>query len=107
MKGMQLMSRHAFESMLYTLLKKPIITEKATNLTAKGQYVMEVSRTATKDLLAQAFELAFPGRKVTGVRVISVRPRKKRYGKRTGETSERKKAIFSIEGSPIEFLTGV
>jgi ribosomal protein L23 len=57
--------------------------------------------------LAKAFELAFPGRKVTAVRLITVPARTKRYGKRIGQTQEKRKAVFSIQGEPIELFTGV
>jgi len=92
---------------LYTLLKRPIVTEKTTNLAELGQYVFEVDKTANKIQLAQAFELAFPGRKVQAVRVIKVPAHSKRYGKRIGQVSEKRKAVFSITGEPIELFTGV
>ena len=103
MKGMPLMSKSA----LYNLLKRPIVTEKTTGMAELGQYVFEVTQDANKIQLAQAFELAFPGRKVTAVRLIKVPSRSKRYGKRIGQTQEKRKAIFSIQGEPIELFTGV
>lgn len=107
MKGMPLMSKTAQQSELYNLLKRPIVTEKTTNLASLGQYVFEVNKEANKIQLTQAFELAFPGRKVRAVRLITVPARTKRYGKRIGQTQEKRKAVFSIEGEPIELFTGV
>lgn len=107
MKGMPLMSNAAQQSELYNLLKRPIVTEKTTNLAALNQYVFEVTKEANKIELAKAFELAFPGRKVTAVRLIKVPAHTKRYGKRIGQTQEKRKAVFSIEGEPIELFTGV
>jgi large subunit ribosomal protein L23 len=107
MKGMPLMSKNSQYSELYTLLKRPIVTEKTTNLASLGQYVFEVTKGANKIQLAQAFELAFPGRKVCAVRLITVPAHTKRYGKRIGQTQEKRKAIFSIQGEPIELFTGV
>lgn len=101
------MSKAAQQSELYSLLKRPIVTEKTTNLASFGQYVFEVVKDANKIQLAQAFELAFPGRKVRAVRLITVPARTKRYGKRIGKTQEKRKAVFSIEGEPIELFTGV
>jgi len=101
------MSNKAQQSELYDLLKRPIVTEKTTSLAALNQYVFEVSKEANKIQLAKAFELAFPGRSVQAVRLIRVPVRTKRYGKRIGQTSEKRKAVFSIEGEPIELFTGV
>jgi large subunit ribosomal protein L23 len=101
------MSKTAQQSELYNLLKRPIVTEKTTSLAELGQYVFEVTKDANKIQLAQAFELAFPGRTVKAVRLVTVPARTKRYGKRIGQTSEKRKAIFSIEGEPIELFTGV
>lgn len=101
------MSKTVQQSELYNLLKRPVVTEKTTTLAALNQYVFEVSKEANKIQLAQAFELAFPGRKVQAVRLISVPARTKRYGKRIGQTQEKRKAVFSIQGEPIELFTGV
>jgi large subunit ribosomal protein L23 len=101
------MSKTVQQSELYNLLKRPVVTEKTTSLAALNQYVFEVSKEANKIQLAQAFELAFPGRQVQAVRLISVPARTKRYGKRIGKTQEKRKAVFSIQGEPIELFTGV
>ncbi len=95
------------QSELYNLLKRPIVTEKTTTLAELSQYVFEVVKGANKIQLSQAFELAFPGRKVKAVRLVKVPARSKRYGKRIGQTQEKVKAIFSVEGEPIELFTGV
>lgn len=86
------------QSNLFHLLKRPILTEKATSLAAFGQYVFEVNRDANKIELTKAFELAFPGRKVKKVRLINLPGKTRRRGKAVGKTQERCKAIFSIEG---------
>jgi large subunit ribosomal protein L23 len=92
---------------LLRLLKRPIVTEKTTALSAFNQYVFEVEKTANKIQLAEAFEMAFPGRKVTEVRTITVPSKSKRVGKHRGQTPERRKAIFSIQGEPLELISGV
>ncbi|MBY0450445.1 MAG: 50S ribosomal protein L23 [Cyanobacteria bacterium] len=92
---------------LYDLLKRPIVSEKTTQLAEIGQYVFEVRKDANKVELSKAFELAFPGRKVNAVRLIKIPPRDKRVGRRVGKTPERLKAVFSITGDPIELFTEV
>ena len=55
---------------LYDVIKKPLITEKSVGATTLGQYTFEVVKDATKVEIAQAVELAFPGRKVKKVRTV-------------------------------------
>ena len=94
----------AQQSNLYTLLQRPVSTEKTTHLSQFNQYAFLVDKNANKIELTKAFELAFPGRKVKSVRLIKVNAEKKRMGKSVGTTSEKRKAIFSIEGEPLEFF---
>lgn len=91
---------------LYDVLKTPLITEKSMAATALGQYTFEVIKTATKVEIAQAVELAFPGRKVKKVRTVYMPSHAKRMGIRSGQTQSSKKAIVTIEGDPIEELIG-
>lgn len=91
---------------LYDVLKAPLITEKSMAATALGQYTFEVVKDATKIEIAQAVELAFPGRKVKKVRTVYMPSHSKRMGYKSGQTSSSKKAIVTIEGDPIEELTG-
>lgn len=91
---------------LYDILKKPMITEKSMSAVALGQYTFEVVQTATKIEIAQAVELAFPGRKVKKVRTVYMPSHAKRMGAKQGRTQSSKKAIVTIEGDPIEELIG-
>ena len=92
---------------LYDVIKKPIITEKSMMATAQGQYTFEVNMNATKVEIAQAVELAFPGRKVKKVRTVYMPSHEKRMGLKFGRTDSSKKAIVTIEGDPIEELTAL
>ena len=92
---------------LYSVIKKPLITEKSVGATTMGQYTFEVVKDATKIEIAQAVELAFPGRKVKKVRTVYMPSHSKRMGyKFVGRTDSSKKAIVTIEGDPIEELIG-
>ena len=91
---------------LYEVIKKPIITEKSMMATTLGQYTFEVLESATKVEIAQAVELAFPGRKVKKVRTIYMPSHAKRMGLKQGRTDSSRKAIVTIEGDPIEELVG-
>ena len=92
---------------LYDVIKRPIITEKSMMATAQGQYTFEVNMDATKVEIAQAVELAFPGRKVKKVRTVYMPSHEKRMGLKFGRTDSSKKAIVTIEGDPIEELTAI
>ncbi|HIS83346.1 50S ribosomal protein L23 [bacterium] len=91
---------------LYGIIKKPLITEKSVGATTLGQYTFEVVKNATKIEIAQAVELAFPGRKVKKVRTVYMPSHEKRMGYKFGRTDSSKKAIVTIEGEPIEELIG-
>ena len=91
---------------LYEIIKKPIITEKSMMATTMGQYTFEVLEDATKVEIAQAVELAFPGRRVKKVRTVYMPSHSKRMGYKFGRTDSSRKAIVTIEGDPIEELVG-
>ena len=92
---------------LYDVIKKPLITEKSMMAVQNGQYTFEVTSDATKVEIAQAIELAYPDRKVKKVRTVYIPSHTKRIGMKFGRTQSGKKAIVTIEGEPIQELTGV
>ena len=92
---------------LYNVIKKPLITEKSMTGVQGGQYTFEVVKDATKVEIAQAIELAYPDRKVKKVRTVYMPSHSKRLGMKFGRTQSGKKAIVTIEGEPIQELTGV
>jgi len=91
---------------LLRLLKRPIVTEKTAQLSEEGKYVFEVDKTANKIELAKAFELAFTGRTVKKVRLAKIPHTTRRMGKYIGKVAEGRKAIFSVDGDPIELFNG-
>ena len=92
---------------LYDIVKKPHITEKSMMGIQLAQYTFIIDKDATKEDVAQAIELAYPGRKVKKVRTVYMPSHEKRMGMKFGRTQSSKKAIVTIEGDPIEELTGV
>ena len=92
---------------LYDVIKKPIITEKSmVSASMMNQYVFEVNKDATKIEIAQAVELAFPGRKVKQVRTVHMPSHTKRMGYKFGRTDSSKKAIVTIEGEALDEIIG-
>ena len=92
---------------LYSVIKKPVITEKSMKGVENNTYTFEVVKEATKVEIAQAVELAYPNRKVKKVRTVYMPSHQKRMGMKFGRTQSGKKAIVTIVGDPIEELTGV
>ena len=88
-------------SSILQFLIRPVFTEKSFTLAQMQQYVFEVNPVANKIQLKQAFEMAFPGRKVTSVKVIKVAERTKRFGKRTITVPAGRKAVFTVQGEPL------
>lgn len=92
---------------LYEVLRRPLITEKNTNLQAAGKYVFEVADEATKFQVKQAVEKSFKV-KVTAVNVVTVPGKTRRIGRRQVQTQSWKKAIVTLRaGGKIEFFEGV
>ncbi len=92
---------------LYEVLRRPLITEKNTELQAQNKYAFEVDGEANKPLVKQAVEKAFKVR-VTGVNVITVPGKTRRVGRRQVLTRSWKKAIVTLQpGDKIEFFEGV
>lgn len=91
---------------LFDVIKKPLITEKATLAVDKNQYTFEVLMDATKTEIKQAVQELFPGRKVKKVRTVYMPSHEKRVGLKQGRTNSSKKAIVTIEGEAIEDLIG-
>ncbi|MCM8803928.1 MAG: 50S ribosomal protein L23 [Candidatus Omnitrophica bacterium] len=62
----------------YKIIKHPIVTEKATNLTKENKYVFCVDKKANKHQIKKAIEELYKV-KVEKVFVVNVRPKKRRY----------------------------
>ncbi|MEW6487715.1 MAG: 50S ribosomal protein L23 [Thermodesulfobacteriota bacterium] len=92
----------------YDVLKRPVVTEKATDLREReNAVVFEVDTAATKAEIKQAVEKVFQVT-VTGVRTVIVRGKNARVGRSVGRKSNWKKAYVSLkEGDQIAFFEGV
>lgn len=87
---------------LYTVIKRPLVTEKSATLNEANKYCFEVARQATKIDIARAAELLFKV-KVVDVHTTPIKSKKKRVGTRIGTTKVSKKAIVTLApGSQID-----
>lgn len=88
----------------YRILKSPHITEKATDLTKKNQYIFKIWPKANKIEVRKAVEEVF-GVDVVSVRIIKIPRKRRRMGKILGWRKGYKKAIVKIKkGQKIEVL---
>ncbi len=102
-KGKANLSREA----MYTVIRNPIITEKATLLNERSTVVFRVAMDATKPQIKQAVEGLF-GVTVTGVNTLVTKGKTKRFRGRPGERSDVKKAYVKLAaGQSIDLTTGL
>jgi large subunit ribosomal protein L23 len=93
---------------LYDVIRRPITSERNTDLMAQGRYTFEVAPDANKIQIKEAVETAF---EVTVVAVNTLNVHRKRRRERTrlrGYRSGWKKAIVTLApGQKIEIFEGV
>jgi len=92
---------------MYDIVRAPVITEKATNVSEHNQVIFRVALSATKRDVKAAVEGLFSV-KVTAVNTIRVMGKMKRFRGRFGQRSDYKKAIVTLaEGQRIDVTTGI
>lgn len=90
------------------IIKRPVITERSSEMMADKKYVFEVDIRSNKTEVKQAIEQIF-NVKVTNVNTMRVPGKLKRYGKYSGYRPDWKKAIvtLSADSKPLEFFETV
>lgn len=90
------------------IIKRPIISEKSSDLMSNNTYVFEVDKRANKTEIKLAIQEIFKT-KVEKVNTMIVPAKPKRYGRYSGYTSEWKKAIVTLhkDSEPLEFFETV
>ena len=89
------------------LLRRPLVTEKATMRSDHNQIFLEVSRSATKPKIKAAVELLF-GCKVEAVNTLNQSGKIKHFRGRRGRRSAVKKAMITLApGTNLDILSGV
>jgi large subunit ribosomal protein L23 len=92
---------------LIDLVRRPIVTEKATLLLENNQYTFEVAPKATKPEIKAAIELLFEV-KVIGISTHNPPRKSRRVGKFTGNRSLYKRAVVTLaEGDSITLFPEV
>jgi large subunit ribosomal protein L23 len=91
----------------YDLIRKPIITEKATLASESGAVVFEVQMSATKPQIKEAVEKLF-NVKVKAVNTTITKGKVKKFKGRPGTRRDVKKAYVTlVEGNSIDVSTGL
>ena len=91
----------------YKVLVKALITEKASYLKSENKYLFEVNSATNKNEIKKAIYHVY-GVWPTKINVSNLGGKNKRYGKNSGVTKARKKAIVTLkQGDSIELYEGV
>ncbi len=91
----------------FTVIRRPLITEKATTLAAENKYAFEVDPRANKLQIREAVETSFNVH-VTAVNVINVKGKMRRFGRQYSKKVDWKKAIVTLgAGDKIELFEGM
>ena len=91
----------------YDIIRRPVITEKATALSEQNKVVFRVRPDATKPQIKEAVERLFDV-KVTGVNTLVTKGKVKMFKGRRGQRSDVKKAVVTLaEGQSIDVTTGL
>lgn len=86
-------------------IKRPVITERSTDLMVDKKYTFEVDVRANKTQVKDAVEEIF-GVKVEKVNIMNYKGKFKRMGRFSGYTNKRRKAIVKLtaDSKEIEFF---
>ncbi len=85
-------------------LKKPHISEKATDLAEKGFYTFKVEKGSNKKEIKKEVEKKYKV-EVMGVRVVNIPSKKRRVGRTEGTKKGYKKAIVKVKKGQVIDLT--
>ena len=93
-----------FTGRLADVIRKPLITEKATRALELNQYTFEVDHRAAKPEIKAAVEAMFDV-KVVGVSTMNPPRRSRRVGRFAGKRAQVKEAVVRLaEGSAIQLF---
>ena len=91
----------------YDVIRKPVITEKATMASENGAVVFEVEMGSNKPQIKEAVEALF-GVKVKAVNTTITKGKAKRFRGQLGRRKDVKKAYVTLEeGNTIDVSTGL
>jgi large subunit ribosomal protein L23 len=94
----------------YAVIRRPLVTEKSTELAGANKYIFEVDLRANKPQIRSAVEKAFDV-KVMAVNVMTMKGKShggRRFGRRVTHSPDWKKAVVTLApGDSIQLFEGV
>jgi large subunit ribosomal protein L23 len=94
----------------YSVILRPLVTEKSTELAGANKYIFEVDTRANKPQIKEAVEKAFDVT-VTAVNVMNMKGKShggRRFGRRITHSPDWKKAVVTLApDNHIELFEGV
>ncbi len=100
-------AKHLSREAMFELIRRPVITEKATLLNELNQVVFQVAITASKPEIKAAIEGLYKV-KVAAVNTVLTKGKTKRFKGRPGVRSDVKKAYVSLAaGQSIDLTSGL
>jgi large subunit ribosomal protein L23 len=92
----------------FSIIERPLLTEKSMDMSHSGKYTFRVSRDANKIEIREAVNKIF-NVEVVKVNTLTVKGKKKRVGRfPQGKTSDWKKAIVTLKtGQTITMFEGL
>ncbi|HHV93920.1 MAG TPA: 50S ribosomal protein L23 [Firmicutes bacterium] len=92
---------------LWSIIRRPVISERTMDLMQQNKYTFEVDIKATKPQIREAVEQIF-NVEVEKVNTMRVRGKRRRMGRTEGKRPDWKKAIVTVkEGQRIELFEGL
>ena len=92
---------------LYNTIIAPVITEKATKVSERNQYVFKVKIDSNKKEIKQAVEKLFKV-KIKKIKTIKIKGKNKIFKGTKGKRSDYKKAIICLnKGENLDYSGGV
>lgn len=89
----------------YSVIKKPLVTEKGTEMAEKNKYFFLVDKDANKIEIKNAVEKIFKVT-VTNVHTVNLPGKKKRLRYKEGMTAAKRKAIVTLkDGEKIDLVS--
>ena len=92
-----------FQGRLADVIRRPLITEKATRALEFNQYTFEVDHRAAKPDIKAAIEQLFDV-KVTGISTMNPPRRTRRMGRFAGRAQVKKAVVRLAEGNSIQLF---
>jgi len=86
------------------LVKHPIVSEKATDISTLGKYMFLVDRKATKPEIKKIIQATYKV-DVEDVNIINIKPKQRRLGRSVGTKPGYKKAVVTLKaGQKLDIL---